>query len=903
MNHLSKIPVIVILSICPGLFLISCKKKPTLPVVTTNSVTAITTTTATAGGNVTGDGGAEVVFRGVCWNTSENPVVTNSKTSDGAGTGSFTSSLTQLTPGTTYYVRAYATNSEGTSYGSQVSFLTNQVVVPTLTTTAISSITSTAAVSGGVISSDGGSNITSKGICWGTAPNPTTANSKTSDGTGTGVFTSNMTNLLPGTTYYVKAYAINSIGTGYGNELSFATTCTAPAATTDAATGVSESSATLNGTVDANGSSTVVTFEYGTSTSYGSTIAAVPSPVTGSNNTSVSAGVTGLSQNTTYHYRVKAVSCGGTIYGADRTFTTVCTPPSAVTSTATGIGTSAATLNGSVNAHGSSTTVTFEYGTTSGYGSQITAVPSPVTGSNNTSVSAGLTGLLPNTTYHFRVKAVSCGGTIYGTDQSFTTGCTAPSAVTNAATSVGPTTATLNGSVNAHGSSTVVTFEYGLTTSYGNTRTATQSPVTGSSNTPVSAGITGLSPNTTYHYRVKAVSCGGTIYGTDQQLTTAAVKSSVHHVGINNTNINLTTLRTVGQISINPVVSGKVIVTFDGLCVSSPGDRIILAASNTTNWGINDGHVEAEAYDNDINGNSFSHTRVYDVTPGSRTFYALAQNYLETDGTGLASIYGSLTVKFIPASGSIVAFAGINRTGVNLTNVTSVGTVTINPSVSGKAIVRFDGFCVSTPGDRIVLAASNTTNWGINDGNVNIEAINSDLNTKTFSHTRVYDVSPGSRTFYAVAQNYAETDGTGIASVYGSLTVQFVPNTDASVAFQGINRSSLNLSSSTTLNQITINPAVSGRVLVWFDGLCVSSPGDNIILAASNSTSWGVNDGNVSVESINSDLDRNSFSHTRVYTITPGSRTFYAVGHNYVETAGTGIASVYGSITVQFFPD
>jgi len=276
---------------------------------------------------------------------------------------------------------------------------------------------------------------------------------------------------------------------------------------------------------------------------------------------------------------------------------------------------------------------------------------------------------------------------------------------------------------------------------------------------------------------------------------------------------------------------------------------------------------------------------------------------LETDGTGLASIYGSLTVKFIPASGSIVAFAGINRTGVNLTNVTSVGTVTINPSVSGKAIVRFDGFCVSTPGDRIVLAASNTTNWGINDGNVNIEAINSDLNTKTFSHTRVYDVSPGSRTFYAVAQNYAETDGTGIASVYGSLTVQFVPNTDASVAFQGINRSSLNLSSSTTLNQITINPAVSGRVLVWFDGLCVSSPGDNIILAASNSTSWGVNDGNVSVESINSDLDRNSFSHTRVYTITPGSRTFYAVGHNYVETAGTGIASVYGSITVQFFPD
>jgi len=97
-------------------YLTSCKK-PTLPVVTTTNVTDITEITATTGGNVTSDGNAEVTSRGVCWNTSENPTIANNKTSDGTGTGSFTSSLTQLTPGTNYYGRAFATNSEGPGYG------------------------------------------------------------------------------------------------------------------------------------------------------------------------------------------------------------------------------------------------------------------------------------------------------------------------------------------------------------------------------------------------------------------------------------------------------------------------------------------------------------------------------------------------------------------------------------------------------------------------------------------------------------------------------------------------------------------------------------------------------------------------------------------------------------------
>ncbi len=197
----------------------------TTPTVTTNSVSSITSNSAVCGGNVASDGGSTVTARGVCWSTSSNPTTSNSKTTDGTGTGSFTSYIYGLNPGTTYYVRAYATNSNGTSYGSNVSFTTNPATTttPIVTTNSVSSITSTSAVCGGNVISDGGSTVTARGVCWSTSPNPTTSNSKTNDGSGTGSFTSYIYGLNPGTTYYVRAYATNSNGTSYGSNMIFTT--------------------------------------------------------------------------------------------------------------------------------------------------------------------------------------------------------------------------------------------------------------------------------------------------------------------------------------------------------------------------------------------------------------------------------------------------------------------------------------------------------------------------------------------------------------------------------------------------------------------------------------------------------------------------------------------------------
>jgi uncharacterized protein (TIGR02145 family) len=220
MKFATKIQIVILVLIFSALVFYSCNSD-TVPVVTTADVNGATQTSAYSGGEVTSDGGASVSERGVCWNIAANPDKSNSITSDSTGTGSFISHLTGLTPNSLYYVRAYATNSEGTSYGNQVSFTTPAESVPTVITSGVKSITLTTASGGGIIPSDGGVAVTERGTCWNTTGTPTIADNHTSDWTGSGQFTSTLTDLVIGTTYYVRAYAINSLGTSYGDEVVF----------------------------------------------------------------------------------------------------------------------------------------------------------------------------------------------------------------------------------------------------------------------------------------------------------------------------------------------------------------------------------------------------------------------------------------------------------------------------------------------------------------------------------------------------------------------------------------------------------------------------------------------------------------------------------------------------------
>lgn len=198
----------------------------TVPQLTTTTISSISLNSAESGGNVTSDGGDAINTRGIVWNTVTSPTTSlTTKTTEGNGTGSFSSSITNLLPSSAYFVRAYAVNSIGTGYGNELSFTTGAVVLPTVSTTAITNITTNSAVSGGSITADGGSSITTRGIVWSTSQNPTIAlTTKTTDGTALGSFISNMITLVQNTTYYVKAYATNSAGTAYGNQVEFKTT-------------------------------------------------------------------------------------------------------------------------------------------------------------------------------------------------------------------------------------------------------------------------------------------------------------------------------------------------------------------------------------------------------------------------------------------------------------------------------------------------------------------------------------------------------------------------------------------------------------------------------------------------------------------------------------------------------
>ena len=207
-----------------------------MPQVITGNITSTHNDTAVCGGSVTSYCGVEVSDRGVCWNTTGTADISGNHTSDGNGTGDFVSIISGLVPNTTYYIRAYLISGNNIVYGNEIQFsIKIDAAAAAVTTAAVSSITNNSAVSGGNATADGGSSITKRGVCWSTSPKPTVADDRTADSLGLGSFTSKLTGLAPQTTYYVRAYAVNSNGIAYGEEKSFTTNspCNGESSVTD----------------------------------------------------------------------------------------------------------------------------------------------------------------------------------------------------------------------------------------------------------------------------------------------------------------------------------------------------------------------------------------------------------------------------------------------------------------------------------------------------------------------------------------------------------------------------------------------------------------------------------------------------------------------------------------------
>lgn len=212
----------LILAMIVGYVMISCNPIVDLPSAVTKSIDDVTENTAKVIVQVSADGGSDVMERGVCWNTEGNPTIIDFRTFDGQGVGTFTSTLEDLKPNTTYYVKAYATNEKGTGYGDELIFTTVNIY-PEVETVEIINVATSSALVESIITSDNGYHVVERGVCWSTSETPTIDDFVKSEGSGTGYYSIKLTGLDDNTTYHVRAYATNENGTGYGDELTFTT--------------------------------------------------------------------------------------------------------------------------------------------------------------------------------------------------------------------------------------------------------------------------------------------------------------------------------------------------------------------------------------------------------------------------------------------------------------------------------------------------------------------------------------------------------------------------------------------------------------------------------------------------------------------------------------------------------
>ena len=661
--------------------LLSFSTLATQPTVTTSSATSVTTNAATLNGlaDPNGDDTAgwfryATASPGTCNDSFGIRAPSSGGSPLGSGTSNvaFSEGITGLTPGTTYYYCAIAQNSVGIAFGAVLTFTTT--APPTVSTLAATPVTATTATLNASVDPNGYTTIgwfrystSDPGACdnvFGTS----TPTSGLGSGTTPVALAQPLTGLAPATTYYFCAIAQSSIGTTLGAVLSFTTPAAPPSVTTLAATDVVDTSATLNGTVNPNGSATTGWFRYSTinpgtcNDSFGIREPLSGGAALGGGNSPVDFAmpIGSLSAGTTYYYCALASSGVGSSVGLVLSFTTP-SAPSATTSAASAVTSNGATLNGSADPNLGATTGWFRYSTTDpgscndSFGTRAPLSGGTALGAGTTAVpySEAITGLGSGTTYYFCAIAQNAVGTAFGAVLSFTT-TAAPSVTTSPASSVTSTTATLEGSANPNASASTGWFRYSTidpgtcSDSFG-TRAPLSGGTTlgsGSSPVPYSRAITGLSAGTTYYFCAIASNGAGTGFGAVLSFTTPAAPTVTTEVPTSVTGTGAT-LNGTGDPNVSAATGWFRYSTTDpGSCNDSFGTRAPL--SGGTSLGAGSSPVP---YSEAITG----------LGSGITYYYcAIAQNGL---GTGFGAVLSFTT----PAAPTVTTSPATSVTGTTAT--------------------------------------------------------------------------------------------------------------------------------------------------------------------------------------------------------------------------------------------
>lgn len=708
------------------------EETPQKPILTTASVSKITEATAVCGGSITSEGGAEVTARGVCWSTAPNPTIADSLTVDDTDTVTFVSALTLLSPSTTYYIRAYATNKIGTAYGMQVTFTTKTLDLTTITPTFIMA---QSAISGGLVSSDGDSlTIKARGVCWNTFPNPTISDSITIDGKGKGSYTSTMTGLKPFTTYYIRAYVTNNNGTNYGNELNFTTQNAVISSTTQPVSNLRAVSATLAGNITGDGGLEVTERGFCWSISEHPTVTD-NIVVVGKGTGSFSTGITGLIPNRTYYARVYGINEVGTYYGTEISFTTPNGVILLTTTAASSILTTTATSGGTISSDGGASVTARGvcWSTTTNPTVNLTTKTSNSSGTG--SFTSAMTGLSPGVVYYVRAYATNIISTYYGAETSFTTKATMALVTTSAVTSITSETAVSGGLVSSDGSAIITA--RGVCWSKSVNPTVSLLTKTSDETGPgaFTSILTSLQYNTTYHVRAYATNSAGTAYGNDVSFTTAPVAPTLTTTAVSS--INALSASSGGTISND----GGSRITARGVCWNTS------SKPTTTDNTSSDGTTGAGSFTNQLKA----------LSPNT-TYYVRAY---ATNAAGTS--YGD-EFSFTTDNGVVVL---TTTAGKVITAITAIfgGTITSD----GGASVTARGICWSTSSNPTATLDSKTiSGTGLGTFSSNLTNL---LPTTTY-YARAYATN-GANTYYGnefsftTSELVTDIDG----NVYNTVTI------------------------------------------------------------------------------------------------------------------------------------
>lgn len=390
------------------------------PTVMTGSCLSVDHTEALCEGFVVLDGNSPITVRGICWSTSPSPTLSDSHTSETPGMGSFTSQLTNLVPGETYYYKAYATNAMGTGYGETAQLTATPNTVPSVTTLTVSNNTGYTVTCGGVVTDDGGAPVLERGICWSTSYNPTISDNYCVDSAGVDTFSCQASGLTPGTVYFIRAYATNAVGTGYGNSVYVSTANFLNLQMMSLADTTNVSVTATAKVVGSNTSNSGKGFCWSTSPNptMDDDYIMNDSPIGGWNGTNFTSTIEGLDPGTTYYVRSFATNVVGTAYSSNQLVFNTLAQPKVETDSVQILANSLVQTGGNILHNG--------FLPITAAGVCWATSPNPTVSDSHFPVSdtignfqVTLSGLSADSIYYLRAYAINSAGTTYGQEFMF----------------------------------------------------------------------------------------------------------------------------------------------------------------------------------------------------------------------------------------------------------------------------------------------------------------------------------------------------------------------------------------------------------------------------------------------------------------------------------------------------